>query len=179
MWGKRQPRAGLSRPYLVESFTEIVSGHLTWLRRLAYAVSGDWDRGDDLVQDVLIKLYRSWPLRDEGAVEAWLRTALIRRWTDETRSAWWRRERPTAELPDLPDRAGVADEPQSAVRLLALLPPRQRACLVLRFLEDRSVAETAAILKVSEGTVKSATSRALEALRRKVSDVDVVVRGWS
>ena len=160
-----------------DRFTEMVSGHLSWLRRLGYAVCGDWIRADDLVQDVLIRLYKAWPLRDDGALEAWLRTALIRRWTDETRSAWWRRERPTAAIPDRP-WSGAA-ESDDGVALLSVLPPRQRACMVLRFLEDRSVAETASILNISEGTVKSTTARALETLRGKQADLDPARRGGS
>ncbi|WP_436533264.1 RNA polymerase sigma factor [Actinoplanes sp. HUAS TT8] len=156
-----------------------MNARLTWLRRLALAVCGDWHRADDLVQDVLVRLYKVWPLRDEGAIDAWLRTTLIRRWTDETRSAWRRRERPTDAVPEFADSHAGPDDDPNILNALAKLSPRRRACLVLRFLEDLPVTETASIMNVSEGTVKSLTSRALEDLRQLMGAEHVVRDGRS
>jgi sigma-70-like protein len=61
--------------------------------------------------------------------------------------------------------AEVVDLRDALVRLLRQLPPRQRAVIVLRYWEQRTEAETAALLGCSEGTVKSAASRGLRQLR--------------
>jgi RNA polymerase sigma factor (sigma-70 family) len=111
------------------------------------------------VQVAFEKVYASWSrLREPDAV---LRRTLVRCWVDETRRPH-RRERSVAEVPD---RSVDAPERESLSHALAAVPPRQRACLVLRFYDDLSVAETARLLGCTEGTVKSQTSRGLEALR--------------
>ena len=154
------------RPEQEEAFAEFVATRGAGLRRVALAVTGDWHRADDLVQDVLVKLYLAWPLRDARAGDVWLRTTLVRAWIDETRRPWRRHERTTDAVPDAvvarPDGDG---DPAGVLAVLRLLPPRQRACLVLRFLEDWSVEQTAQALRCSTGTVKSQTSRALDTVR--------------
>jgi RNA polymerase sigma factor (sigma-70 family) len=98
---------------------------------------------------------------------------LLRAWLDERRRPW-RRER-SAALP--PDLAAPGDDPEGRMEImdrLADLPPRRRAVLVLRFFCDLSVEDTAAVLGVSEGTVKSQTARALDTLR---STMDITVLG--
>jgi DNA-directed RNA polymerase specialized sigma24 family protein len=67
-------------------------------------------------------------------------------------------------------RAVEAPERQSLQHALAAVPPRQRACLVLRFYDDLSVAETARLLGCTEGTVKSQTSRGLDTLRAELGE---------
>jgi RNA polymerase sigma factor (sigma-70 family) len=91
---------------------------------------------------------------------------LVNALTDERRRLWRRRERPTADLPDLPldDRHSepMADGLRRALRDL---PPRMRAAVVFRYFHELTVTETAEALGCSEGTVKSQTSRALTRLR--------------
>ncbi len=149
-----------------DAFAEFVAARSAALRRVALAVTGDWHRADDLVQDVFVKLYLAWPLRDVRAGDVWLRTTLVRAWIDETRRPWRRHERTTDAVPDTVVAVPAGDGDAAGVlAVLRLLPPRQRACLVLRFLEDWSVEQTAQALRCSTGTVKSQTSRALDTVR--------------
>lgn len=148
-----------------EAFAAFVALRGAALRRVALAVTGDWHRADDLAQDVFVKLYLAWPLRDARAGDVWLRTTLMRAWIDETRRPWRRRERPTADLPDAVAPPAADGDTGAVLAVLQRLPPRQRACLVLRFVEDWSVEQTAEALRCSPGTVKSQTSRALDTIR--------------
>ena len=139
---------------------------------------GDWHRAEDLTQTAFAKLYAAWPrLRDVAAAEAYLRLTLTSTYLDDSKRMW-HRERATGELPE---RQASYDEDDRLVLLdaLAQVPSRQRACVVLRFFDDLSVEDTAAALKCSTGTVKSNTSRGLDALRRILgaSMPDVVTMG--
>lgn len=146
------------------AFEEVVATRSTALRRTAYAVCGDWHRSDDLAQEALVKLYLAWPSRDSETADVWLRTTMVRIRIDQTRRAWWRHERSSEEVPDV---ASAQPEPQvgALMAVLRRLAPRQRACLVLRFVEDWSVERTAEALRCSPGTVKSQTAKALETIR--------------
>lgn len=141
------------------------------MRRVAYLLCGDWTQAEDLTQTAFAKLYASWSrLRDPVAADAFLRTTLTRTYIDASKRAW-RREQPTLVLPDRPDPAAHSPEDRMVVLdVLAGVPPRQRACLVLRYFLDCSVEDTAAALGCSTGTVKSNTSRGLDAMRRVLGD---------
>lgn len=148
------------------SYVEFVTARRDHLRRVGYALCGDWHRADDLVQTALVKLYTAWPrVRRHGSEEAYARTILVRASIDESRRPW-RRERPTETLPDAPADGRLAPEDRSALfDALQALPGQQRATVVLRHWLGLSVAETAKELGIGEGTVKSYTSRGLESLR--------------
>ncbi|HYG93592.1 MAG TPA: SigE family RNA polymerase sigma factor [Nocardioides sp.] len=148
------------------SYVEFVASRRDRFRRVAYALTGDWHRADDLVQTALVKLYVAWPrVHRNGAEEAYLRTILVRASIDESRRPW-RRERATDTVPEGPGPQPTSVEDRSAlVDALQSLPPQQRAAVLLRHWLDLSVAETAKELGVNEGTVKSHTSRGLAALR--------------
>lgn len=143
------------------------------VRRSAYLLCGDWHRADDLAQTAFVRLHRRWSsIREPQAIDAYLRKTLVRAMIDETRRPW-RRERFVAEAPE-PDGGaassggGHADEivtRHALVDALRRVPPRQRAVLVLRFLEGLDVAATAAALGCREGTVKSQCSAGLATLR--------------
>ncbi|MEV4137758.1 SigE family RNA polymerase sigma factor [Dactylosporangium sp. NPDC049742] len=138
----------------------------TW-RRTAFLLCRDWHLADDLVATVLDKLFRQWHRRDSiRSLDAYVGGMLARAVVDEHRRPW-RREVPGDDLPapDPPRHADATVERLTLDTYLAQLGPRRRAVLVLRFYCDLSVEETAEILGVSVGTVKSQTARGLETLR--------------
>lgn len=159
-----------SRDSLEEQFREFVAARSAALLRTAYLLTGDWATAEDLLQTALTKTYLAWKrLGGIEAVEPYARRVMV-----NTSTSWWRRrwhgERPTEVLPE---RAGVDEIEQQLDRdllwrHLRQLPNRQRAVLVLRYYEDMSEAQTAAMLDISPGTVKSQTSRALATLRRRL-----------
>ncbi|KAA1421580.1 SigE family RNA polymerase sigma factor [Nocardioides humilatus] len=156
----------MSRSARETSYVDYVTARREHLRRVAYALCGDWHRADDLLQTALVKLYVAWPrVRRTGSEDAYVRRILVRASIDESRRPW-RRERPTDTLPDRPAAEPTSPEDRSELfAALQALPPQQRATVVLRHWLGLSVADTAAELGISEGTVKSHTSRGLAALR--------------
>ncbi|HEV2782007.1 MAG TPA: SigE family RNA polymerase sigma factor [Actinophytocola sp.] len=157
-----------------QEFAEYFAARRDAVRRTAYMLCGDWHRADDLAQTAFVALHRKWrKIRDRGALDAYVRRTLVRAVIDETRRPW-RRERFVPELPEVAQTGGeVGDAVATRSALLDGLrrvPPRQRAVLVLRFLDGLDVAATAEVLKCSEGTVKSQTARGLAALRDVLGD---------
>lgn len=144
------------------------------LQRLAHLLAPDPHTAADLVQTTLTKLYVAWPrISDRGQVDAYARRVLV-----NAHRSWWRRafrrhEAPTGELPERATAAGTHDTTYDGTRdavwsAVRDLPERQRAVLVLRYYEDLTERETAEVLGISVGTVKSQASRALDRLRRDV-----------
>lgn len=139
------------------------------LLRSAYLLTGDQHLAEDLVQAALARTHRSWGrLRETGNAEAYTRKVMY-----HLQVAWWRRRRVTETLAAaVPERSapGQRLDDQVAERAtlrqaLLRLTTRQRAVLVARYFDDRSEEETAGLLGVSVGTVKSQTARALQRLR--------------
>lgn len=159
-----------------DEFREFARGHAVPLRRSAYLLCGDWHLAEDLVQTTLIKLHRAWPRVLHGHQPvSYTRKILLRSWLDEQRRPWRRAEQRGGTVPEVVDwAAGPAARHERAglraelLGMLASLPPRQRAVLVLRYFESLSVSETAAALRCSEGTVKSQTARGLAAIRARL-----------
>ncbi|MEU8356161.1 SigE family RNA polymerase sigma factor [Nonomuraea sp. NPDC048882] len=151
-----------------EGFHEFVHARQQSLMRTAYLLTGDPHLAEDLLQTVFTRVASHWAkLAKGGNPEAYARKALV----NQTIS-WRRRKRaelPGAELPESATPGQPHDE--ATVRRLALrdalakLTPKQRAVIVLRFYEDRSERETARLMGVSIGTVKSQTNYALAKLR--------------
>lgn len=168
-----------AQPEPAPTFAEFVAARSGPLLRSAWLLTGDVQRAEDLVQTALAKVWPRWDklARDSGgSPEAYVRRVLY-----TTYVSWWRRrwrdEISTEHLPETPERADATEQiaTRDVVRqALALLPRGQRAVLVLRYFEDLSEAETAAVLGVSTGTVKSQTSRALARLRTVASLADLV-----
>lgn len=151
-----------------EEFTAFVRPRLPRLRRSAFLLCGDWSRGDDIVQRALTDAYVHWgKVRRAESPDAYLHTMLVHRFIDDRRGKWSGVQL-TEAAPSLaaPVYQPDVDQALDVRAALARLAPRQRAVLVLRFLCDMSVTETAAALRCSEGTVKSQTSVAIDAMRR-------------
>jgi RNA polymerase sigma-70 factor (sigma-E family) len=151
-------------------FEDFVAARRPHLRRLAYALCGDWHTAEDLVQTALAKLYVAWPrVARKGAEEAYCRRILVNARIDDSRRAV-RRETPGLEGFDVASRATDPTDRPALMDALAQLPRQQRQTVVLRHWWGLSVAETAEELGISEGTVKSHTSRALERLSGLLAD---------
>ncbi|MCL2541933.1 MAG: SigE family RNA polymerase sigma factor [Nocardioidaceae bacterium] len=155
------------------AYVEYVGGCQDRLRRTAYLMTGDWALASDITQEVLIKLYVAWPRLDRGpGLPTYVRRTIMSSVIDLKRKQKRRREDVIAEPETLPigDGSDGRADRDALMRALTEVPPRQRACVVLRYFEELSIAETAEILKCSEGNVKSQTARALDALRRLLDD---------
>lgn len=150
---------------------EFVSVRLLAMRRFAYLLCGDPHDADDVVSATLAKLVRRWPkVRRLEHPDSYLRRMLVRTYLDERRRPW-RRERPTDPVPEPePGPSPLADVVDRAtlLALLATLPPRRRAVLVLRFFEDLSVEQTAEALGCAVGTVKAHTHQGLADLKARL-----------
>lgn len=153
---------------LVESeFVGFVLASQPQLLRLAYLVCGDWHRAEDIVQTALTKVYVRWARvrRDEGP-EPYARRAVVNAAIDERRRPW-RREHPVRQLPEAAEEVRPSMD-STVIDALMSLGARQRAVVVLRYIEDLDVAQTADILGISSGTVKSQAAKALATLRKRL-----------
>ena len=159
-----------------EGFRSFVEARYPSLVRFGTLLSADQGRGEDLVQEALVKTLRAWGrLHPDGNPEAYTRTIM-------THASWraakrlWRGEQPTGELPEraAPDVYREVDTADAVRRALASLPAQQRVVLVMRYWDHLSEAEIAGQLGVSAGTVKSLASRALAHLRSSGLLADVV-----
>jgi len=147
-------------------FAEFYSARFEMACRTAYALCGNWVEAEEIAQQGFVRLYARWPAVARGHPDAYLRTVLTRLFLDSRRRGRGR-EKLVADCPEhaVPaDLAGV-EEQGSLLAALQLLPPRQRATLVLRIVHDLSVEQVAEVLRCSTGTVKSQLSRGLQALR--------------
>lgn len=152
-------------------FGEYFAARAHALRATAYLLCGDWHRAEDITQVAMTKLYLAWPrLRDHG-IDAYARKVVVRTFLAENRRLWRKREHLTHEPPELGAIGnGTADADRRLLleAALAVVPPRQRAVLVLRYWYDLSVEDTAEVLDCSPGTVKSQAARGIAALRKRL-----------
>ena len=150
------------------SFIDFAQTARPHLRRTAYLLCGDWELASDHVQEGLIRVYVAWPrMRRTGGEHAYARRAVLSAFLDSTRkrSSKEYATQADAALPSGEDVAESVTARRALMTALEKLPPRQRACVVLRYFEDLDVAATAAALGCMQGTAKSQTSRALGSLR--------------
>jgi RNA polymerase sigma-70 factor (sigma-E family) len=161
--------SGLAPP--AEAVTALYEAHALGLIRLAVVMLGDRPAAEDVVQEAFYGLYRRWhALSDTTNALAYVRSSVI----NGCRTALRRRVRlltfAGAEQPGESDSAESAallgEEHRQVLLAIRRLPGRQREALVLRYYLDLDEAEIAASMRISRGTVKSTTSRALAALGR-------------
>ncbi|MCQ9134716.1 MULTISPECIES: SigE family RNA polymerase sigma factor [Streptomyces] len=161
---------GMTRPSPYPSFASYVRARQPVLLRTARSLTANPCDAEDLLQSALTKTYVAWErIEDHRALDGYVRRALL-----NTRTSQWRKRKVDEfmceELPE-PDPVGGDDPAERQAlhdamwRAIMKLPARQRAMVVLRYYEDLSEAQTADVLDVSVGTVKSAVSRALGKLR--------------
>jgi RNA polymerase sigma-70 factor (sigma-E family) len=137
------------------------------LYRFAYSLTADRGLAEDVVQQALEKCWRRWRFMRPDGAEAYVRTAIARL----VISRWRVRRIRETELNAAHEQPASASAEDAVVlrdvlwRALADLPPRMRAILVLRFVEDLTETQTARTLGISVGTVKSQASRGLARLR--------------
>ncbi|MFF2045741.1 SigE family RNA polymerase sigma factor [Kitasatospora sp. NPDC058170] len=170
-------RTGATREAKDAEFLELVSsrtGHL--YRSACLLTSGDTHRAEDLVQEALSRMYVLWRrsawtggrhrIDNPGA---YAHTVMVRTFLAQQR----RRssgERPTGDLPEPEGREADSTLRLTLLDALGRLPAKDRAVLVLRYWEDRSIEETAEVLRASSGAVRTRTSRALARLRALLGD---------
>ncbi|WP_433284966.1 SigE family RNA polymerase sigma factor [Micromonospora sp. CA-244673] len=156
-------------------FDDFVRTRSMALLRVAFLLTGNRYAAEDLLQEVLEQVYVRWR-RVRGSPEAYARRALANRSINRWR---WRSRRPEQALGD---HDGVARDHADAVALRELvvgavraLPPRQRAAVVFRYLEDLPIADVAAAMGCSEGAVKSHAARGLARLRKALAEPSLVM----
>lgn len=164
-------------PESEREFREYVEASRAALLRTAFLTCGDWHHAEDAVQTSLVKLYGAWNRTRRETVDAYTRRILANTLIDQTRRGWFRRENSYADPPDRPGETGWGDDQAEAAAILARLPLKQRATLVLRFWEDQSVEQTARILRCSPGTVKSNTAHGLKTLREHYATLNRADQG--
>jgi RNA polymerase sigma-70 factor (sigma-E family) len=159
MIGSRREQAAF------EAFVVDASGRLM---RTAYLLCQDRGHAEDLVQATLMRTARRWH-RAQQQPEAYARRTLV----NLAKNRWRTLQRRVTEIPAEAEASALERhfddtvlERQHLLTAVRELSPGQRAVLVLRFFDDLSVAETAAALNCTQGTVKSQTARALNQMRR-------------
>jgi RNA polymerase sigma-70 factor (sigma-E family) len=153
----------------VTEFEEFAYARTPHLLRSAWLLCGEVHQAEDLVQETLAKVYVRWHRKFGGGIDnpaAYAQTALVRTFLSA------KRRKSSGELPYAEPPDGVHEDPAAATDLQLLvadalsgLAPADRAVLVLRYLEDRSVSDVARLLGVSEGAVRNRSMRALDRLR--------------
>lgn len=162
--------SGAGQPQRDEAVALLFRAHYRDLVGLAVWLLGDRAQAEDAVQDAFCSVYRHWErLRDPAAAHGYLRAAVVNRCRSGVRALIRERNHSVLDLsdaqPPTPDEAAVADDDRDRmIRAVRGLPTRQREVVVCRYYLDLSVAETAALLGVSEGSVKRHAHRGVAAL---------------
>ena len=147
-----------------DAFREFATARTPALLRSARLLCGEPHGAEDLVQDALVKVYLAWGRRRIDNPAAYAQTTLVRTYLSRQR----RRSSSERPVPEVPDRGGAASQSEARLDLataLGRLSPTDRAVLVLRFLEDQTVAQTARALDLTEQAVRNRTHRALARVR--------------
>ncbi len=148
-----------------DEFVQFAEASSARLRRTAFLLCGDWHTAEDLAQTTLAKVFASWRrISRHDAVNAYAMRTLLNTYLAESR-----KKRPgevlTGQLPELHVEGPSPELRMAVLEALAMLPPKARAVVVLRYWADQSIEQTAAVLGCSTGNVKSQSARALDKLR--------------
>ena len=154
-----------------DEFVKFAEAVAPRLRRTAFLLCGDWHTAEDLAQTTLAKVFAAWRrINRRDAVNAYAMRTLMNTYLAESR-----KKRPGEVLAgDLPEAHVDGPSPElrmAVLEALAMLPPKARAVVVLRYWADQSIDQTAALLGCSPGNVKSQSARALDKLRLLLDDV--------
>jgi RNA polymerase sigma-70 factor (sigma-E family) len=159
-----------------DEYVEFVHARTPSLLRAAFVLTGDQELAEDLVQAALARTHLAWQrLNEEGNAEAYARRVMYHLQVD-----WWRRKRVVESLtgtlpePRAADHTEQIDTRLAVQRALQRLTAKQRAVVTLRYFEDLSELDTAAVLGCTVGTVKSQHSKALAKLRALCPDLGPV-----
>src|SRR5262245_43465430 len=171
-----EPTEGEAKPEATrdEAFAALFAARRDAIVRLAYVLTGDGHMAEEAAADAFAATYPRWKAGKVDDPDAYLRRAVINQIRGRFRRNATRRrfERQPHAATDTPaSDSGVAERDLIRTALLAL-PIGQRAVVALRFLEDRSEADTAEILGISTGTVKSQAARGLEHLRAALGELE-------
>ncbi|WP_327639277.1 SigE family RNA polymerase sigma factor [Kribbella sp. NBC_00482] len=155
-----------------DDFTAFVLARSARLVHFARVLCGDAGLAEDLVQTALEKAYLRWDRIEMADPFAYVRQAVVNQHLSWVRRRPWR-ERPSGDASEIELYVESVESDQSSAvhwrvavgAALATLSRRERAVVVLRYVEDLTERETAAVLGVAIGTVKSANARALDKLR--------------
>lgn len=154
------PVGGAQEPYVARSFEALYADEVDAMARLAFLMVGSNEQAEELVHDAFARLYERWDRVDHPG--AYLRTCVVNGCKDRLRRRSAERRHPTTPT------TTTEDEVDHLADVLAALPVKQRAAVVLRYYEDRSEADIADLLGVRPGTVKSLLHRGLARLREVI-----------
>lgn len=159
-----------------DEFAEFVAAALPGLLRFGHVLTGDAEAAEDLVQTALARSLRAWRLRRIDDPRAFVRKVMVNSY-----ASWYRRRRGREWAVAEPahgsvteDHASRVDDRDAVWRALQVLPPRQRAVIVLRYYEDLTETEIAVVMGTSAGTVKSQAARGLRRLADVLAPIEAV-----
>lgn len=168
-FGGPEPRSGRETDESVES---LFHAHYPRIVYTAFSLVGDWDLAEQLAQEAYLRLWRRWRwISDPRAAPLYLQRTVVNLSRESIRRKVIERRALRARSME---RAGTPEPDPAAVvelrRAISGLPTRKRECVVLRHLLGLSEAETAGLLGISVGTVKSQTHKALRQLRERLDE---------
>lgn len=154
-----------------EELASLFREHYPSMVRLAYLLTSDRGVSEEIAQEAFVRTWRAWGrIRREGAEPAYLRATVVNLSRSSLRRRFLELRHRSAERPLPADDHAEPAVSIDLARAVRSLPPRRRACVVLRYYADLSEQETARLLGVSVGTVKSQTHKALSHLQRLLED---------
>ena len=153
-----------------DEFAEFAEAATPGLLRTAWLICGNASQAEDLVQSAMVKVYVRWGRLRHTQPQAYARRCILNAHIDTRRRA--RRETTVSQMPEQHHHDREPEDTSNVIRLLAILPNRERQIVVMRHYVGLPEAEVADLLGVSIGTVKSSASRGLARLREDLAARD-------